>query len=64
MTIISQTTHPNGTTFQYVVPYTVHKHLGKLVRIKDKIGSRGVRIIYPDGKIVFRSNKEYKHIDE
>lgn len=60
MTIVgTPSIHPNGTTFEYVIPYTIHYIGRKLIRVRDKIGSRGVRITYPSGKKVFKSNKEY-----
>lgn len=65
MTSGLRTTHPNGTTFEYVPNYRLVKigWIGGYVQQKIKhMKESGVWITYPDGVRIFRPNSFYDHI--
>lgn len=63
MTITARTIHPNGTRFECVAPfYAVYSNLTGWVKVRNPKGQRGVNIISPEGKKVFKTDKDYEHI--
>lgn len=57
-----KTTHPSGTTFQYVPKYSVVKVMGKHSAILHNGKEAGVLITDSKGNQVFRPNSYYKNI--
>jgi hypothetical protein len=63
MTVASRCQHPNGTKFMAVLDYDAkYSSIVGWVAVRKKDGARGVIIEYPDGKTVFKTNKDYAHI--